>query len=173
MGKGYGMPLSNAAEPAAEFCMTIDDVYLTLHQAARSFPGGIRALAQRLGRREKTLYSKLDPHDEAHEPTLGEFVALLMCVGESDQVEVLDRLCAVFGYSVSTRVRAREASLTHAVLRSVKEQADVAQAVADALADGSIDVSERAQIMREISDARRSLAVIENTLAADVGVDAQ
>lgn len=145
--------------------MTLDDTYLALHQAAREHPGGIRALARQLGKREKTLYSKLDPHDEAHEPGLGEFAALVLCLDESARTEVLERFLGIFDYTLGTRVRERAESPVLAVLRSVDEHADVVRAVEQALAnDGRIDAAERNRILRECAEARRALQILENTL---------
>lgn len=152
--------------------VTLDDLYLTLHQAARGHNGGIRALAQRLGKREKTLYSKLDPRDETHEPALGEFVAMVLCFSPETQAEILDRFAGIFGLGVGTRVQAYSDSLVRAVLRSVSEHADVVRAVELALEDGVIDVAERTLILREISEARRALAVLENSLDHQAGGDA-
>jgi len=144
--------------------MGLDDTYLALHLAARAHDGGIRALARQTGKREKTLYSKLDPADETHEPTLGEFTALVLCFDKVTQAEILDRFVGIFGLSVNTRVQARSDSLVQAVLHSVTEHADVVRAVEQALEDGTVDARERTRILREISEAKRALAVLENSL---------
>ena len=145
--------------------MTLDDLYLTLHRAAREHEGGIRAIARQIGRREKTLYSQLDPADETHEPGLGALVAILQCLDEPARVEVLDVLVGMFGYSLATRPQERAESLVGAVLHAVQEHADVAGAVEAALADdGRIDRHERVAILRECAEARRAIQVLENTV---------
>ena len=146
--------------------MTLDDTYMALHRAARAHDGGIRALARQTGKREKTLYSKLDPHDETHEPTLGEFSALLMCLHESSRLEVLETFVAMFGLGLVTRTTQQSLSLVQGVLDAVAEHADIARTVNDALADDCITPAERAEILRECAEARRAIQVLENTVRA-------
>ncbi len=148
--------------------MTLDDLYLALHGACRAHEGGIRAIARQIGRREKTLYSQLDPHDETHEPGLGALVAILQCLDESAQVDVLDTLVGIFGYVLATRPQEQADTVVRAVLLSVREHADIAAAVESALAgDGRIDSSERAAILRECAEARRAIQILENTLTRE------
>jgi hypothetical protein len=146
--------------------MTLDDTYLALHRAARAHDGGIRALARQTGKREKTLYSKLDPHDETHEPTLGEFAALLMCLDEVARLEVIEAFVAMFGLGLTTRTTRQSLSLVQGVLDTVAEHADIARTVNEALADGEITPRERADILRECAEARRAIQVLENTVRA-------
>ena len=144
----------------------MDDLFLSLHQTARRADGGISGLARRLGKREKTLLSKLDPADDTHQPTLGEFVAIL---GDTGDLAPLEVLCAMFGCRLLTRTRERAESVMHAVLAAAGEQGDVIKAVQEALSDGRLTARERDQILREIADARRALTVLENTLLAREG----
>ncbi|HEB94347.1 MAG TPA: hypothetical protein ENI94_12980 [Gammaproteobacteria bacterium] len=148
--------------------MTLDDLYLALHRACRAHDGGIRAIARQIGRREKTLYSQLDPHDETHEPGLGALVAILQCLDAPAQVDVLDALVGIFGYGLATRTKEQAGTVVQAVLHAVREHADIAAAVESALAnDGRIDSHERAAILRECTEARRAIHVLENTLTGE------
>lgn len=141
----------------------MDELFLALHQSARRADGGICGLARRLGKREKTLLSKLDPADDTHQPTLGEFVAIL---GDTGDLAPLEVLCAMFGCKLATRTRERAESVMHAVLAAAGEQGDVIKAVQEALSDGRLTARERDQILREVAEARNALVVLENTLLA-------
>ncbi len=143
----------------------MDDLILALHAAARRYPGGISALARELGKREKTLLSKLDPADDFHLPHIGEFQAILHRLGDEDRAQILDLFGAPFGGRYVTRTQSCSTSLTHAVLQAVAEHGDVVRAIDDALAnDGLIDARERTRILREIAEARRAIGILENTL---------
>ena len=141
---------------------SLDDLFITLHQAARRFAGGISALARKLGKREKTLLSKLDPHDDLHQPTVGEFVQIVDMTGDLTPLSVL---CEMLGAQLVTRTSETRQSVPMAVRHAASEHGDVMRAVEQALADGLIEASESAQIRREIQEARHALAVLENTLA--------
>ena len=139
----------------------LDDVFVALHRSARRAPGGISGIARRLGKREKTLLNKLDPSDDTHQPTLGEFVAILSVTGD---LQPLHELAALFGVSLSTRSKDRGPSVAQAVMRSMAEHGDVVRAVEMALRDGVISDDERAAILREIFELRHAMTVLENTL---------
>jgi len=139
----------------------LDDVFFALHRSARRSPGGISGIARKLGKREKTLLNKLDPNDDTHQPTLGEFVAILSVTGD---LQPLQELAALFGVSLSTRTRECDASVTQAVMHAMAEHGDVVRAVEQALRDGVISDEERAVILREIFELRRAMTILENTL---------
>lgn len=142
----------------------MDDVLIALHFHARRYRGGICALARELGKREKTLLSKLDPADDTHQPTIGEFAALLHRLDEPARVEILERFTGMFGLALATRHAGLAESVTQAVLHSISEHADIVREVERALEDGEICEIERDRILRECGEARRALTVLENTL---------
>lgn len=146
----------------------MDDVILALHAAVRRRKGGITRMAQQLGKREKTLFNKLDPADDTHQPTIGELIAILHLLDEPDRSEVIDRFCAIFGGSFTTRSREIAADLTQAVIHSVGEHADVVREFERAIEDGRVDYRERQRILRECSESRRAIQRIENTLLQEV-----
>jgi len=142
----------------------MDDVLIALHQSARRRKGGISGLARELGRQEKTLLSKLNPDDDAHQPTMGEFVALLHRFERREVQEVLGRMVSMFGYELATRTKGAAPSVLQAVLHAVAEHADIVREVEASIADGEISGVERGRILRECSEARRAIVHLENTL---------
>lgn len=142
----------------------MDRVFFALHLTAKQAKGGLSGLARRLGKREQTLINKLNPMDDVHQPNIGELVAI---VDDTDDTAPIEALCALFGGRFVTRCGDRVGGLMQAVLQADTEHGDVARAIHQALADdGEIDARERAAIMREISEARRALTILENELMA-------
>jgi len=139
----------------------LDEVFVALHQVALRSKGGITGLANRLGKRQQVLINKLNPADDIHQPTLGEFSAI---IGATGDVGPLELLCAVHGGRFVTRAEERSGSVLEALLHAVSEQGDVVRAVERAMADGQISDRERVEILREIAEERHALTVLENTL---------
>ena len=141
----------------------MDRIYIALHQAALDAEGGITGVARRLGKRQQTLINKLNPLDCTHEPTVGEFVAVMMDTGDTT---ALESLCALFGGQFVTRPQGRMDSVLAAVVHANNEHADIGRAVEECIADGEIDGDKAARIYREISEARRAINIAENTIRA-------
>ncbi len=144
----------------------MDQLFIALHQSALKAEGGISGIARRLGKRELTLIGKLNPNDDTHQPTIGEFVSILMDTGDLSPLEVL---CEMFGGQFATRPRESRPSLAEALLHAAAEQGDVCRAAEEAVADGRLDRDEIARLRREIAEARRALLVLENTVREQAG----
>ena len=121
-------------------------------------------MARELGKREKTLMSKLDPADDLHQPTLGEFVAILHRLEQRDVEEILERITGMFGYGLATRPTECADHIMTGVIHAASEWGDVMRAVDEAMEDNRIDAEERASIMRECSEAKRAITALENHL---------
>ncbi len=144
----------------------MDMLFLTLHQSALKAQGGISGVARRLGKRELTLIGKLNPNDDLHQPTIGEFVSILMDTGDTSPLEIL---CEMFGGQFMTRPKERGNSVAQAVLHAASEHGDVCRVAEEALADNKLDNIEVARLRKEISEARRALMILENTLTNQAG----
>ncbi|WP_022949546.1 phage regulatory CII family protein [Methylohalobius crimeensis] len=144
----------------------MDALFIALHQSAIKVKGGISGIARRLGKREHTLLIKLNPNDDLHQPTVGEFVSIMMDTGD---LSPLETLCEMFGGQFSTRPQESKQDLPMAVLHSSVEYGDVCRAVEEALADGRLDETEAARLRKEVSEARRALLVLENTVKEQAG----
>ncbi len=107
------------------------------------------------------MHGKVNPTDETHEPSIGDFVAILDDVGDTTPLDVL---CGIFGGQFTTKTQASGASIMSAVLRAGSEQGDVSRVIEAALADGELTDAERVKIKREIDDARKALTMLENTI---------
>ncbi|MEJ1396385.1 MAG: phage regulatory CII family protein [Candidatus Sedimenticola sp. (ex Thyasira tokunagai)] len=140
----------------------MDDLYLALHNSAASAKGGITGVAKRMGWKVQRTINKVNPNDEHDEPKLGEFVAIL---NDSENLQPIEVLCEMFGGRFATRTHESRGTVIEAVLHASSEHGDIHHAIEGALAnDGVIDASEMLEILKEISEARDALAVLENTV---------
>jgi hypothetical protein len=146
-----------------DFIADLDDVFFALHAAAKRSAGGISGLARRMGMREFTLHSKLNPHDDSHQPKVGEALAIMLDSGDTTPLEVM---CAMFGGRFATRSKHVADSLVAAALQATKEHGDVAAAIEDALADGVVSVEERMRVRQELAALRYAIDVLGNTFDA-------
>ncbi|MEJ1463343.1 MAG: phage regulatory CII family protein [Candidatus Sedimenticola sp. (ex Thyasira tokunagai)] len=140
----------------------MDDLYLALHNSAARAKGGITGLARRKGWRVQTAINKVNPHDQNAEPKVGEFIAILQDSGDTMPLEIM---CSMFGGRFTTRINESRRTVLEAVLHAASEQGDIPRAIDTAMADdGKIDAGEMLEILKEISEARDALSVLENTV---------
>jgi len=139
----------------------MDRLFIALHTAALNFkPNGVSGLARSMGKRENTFATKLNPTDDLHQPTIGEFVSIVDRTGDTTPLEVL---CEMFDGKFVTKTSESHDSVMAAVLHAVSEGGDVCRAVEESL-PGGIDEKERERINREISEQIHSLTVLKNTV---------
>lgn len=142
-----------------------------LYQACRRYPGGIEALAQRVGIKADTLYKKLrmavDTHHLGYD---GELSDVLMCLQEAQVAgwsDTIHAICWRHGHlavPVPTLDGHEDAeAFTEGMVRSVKEHAEALAAIGDSLKGGTaaerkVDAREMARIEREVEQAMSALA---------------
>ena len=141
-----------------------EDFAHALSRAAKQYPGGISGLASELGMSASNLYSKLDPNDELHQPSLPLLITILHKLDRSHTGEVLDALSGMFGFQLATRCRQQAATVSSGAIHAMSEFGDVVRAVESAIDDGHINDHERRTILRESAEARQALIALENTL---------
>jgi hypothetical protein len=142
----------------------IEDLSYELNKAARRY--GITKMARESDKRAASLQKKLDPAEEAHGLTISEFILVQTKVLEAfGEVGPIETLCRILGGQFTTRHSQTAESLLDAILIASKEQGDVGEAIRKALGnDGVIDSKEKANIKKEIREARKALDVIENVI---------
>ena len=111
------------------------DVLDVAHLTAQSFPGGVPALAQRMGVSANTLQHKLNPSNTTHHLTLKEALLLQLITGN---VAVLHAMAKQLGYCC-TRVTPDQSQgcPVEAFMRFQTEVAELTRAAADALGQGA------------------------------------
>ena len=134
-----------------------------LYKVARAYPGGLEALAQRMGISVNVLRNKLAPHIESHYPSFEELSKIIeLCVAASvkDAQLPLHALLGRHGmaaFVVPTPAQVSRDDLSQTVCRVMSQIGDVAEAVSSALMDGVITSAEADLIEREFQGALTAL----------------
>jgi len=125
------------------------------HKTVKEYPGGAEALATRLvtvnERGEErpmsgaVLRNKVNPNNTTHHLTLAEASEIMAL---TDNHRILHALAAEHGYVLRRVEGAPSGSVVTAILAVSARQGDLAQAVAESLADGQITPNEAIEIGR-------------------------
>lgn len=134
-----------------------------LYMSVRAYPGGVEAMAQRLGKSSAVLYSKLRPGVDTHHISFEEAAEIVeLCA----QAHVPNAFAALHAFNwrlshacfpVPVELDANPAELIQNVCRAVKEFGDVASCVSESTADGVIDAREFARIEKEFEGVYAAL----------------
>lgn len=140
-----------------------------LYDRAKKYPGGIEALASRLGVSAKGLYNKFEHNNDTHHLRHDEFestIALLAAANVPDAFAPLRALCWRFdhvGVHVPSLSTVPDSDLARDVVRVAAETGDVARRADEAIRDdGVIDSREWGEIDREIEEAVRALITMRD-----------
>lgn len=134
-----------------------------LYTVARSYPGGIDALAQSMGISVNVLRNKLAPSIATHYPSFEEvstIVELCQRAGVADAHLPLHALLVRHGmaaFVVPVPERTGADDLSQTVCRVMSQVGAVAEAVSSALMDGKVTVAEADLIEREFQGALSAL----------------
>ncbi len=137
-----------------------------LYLVARAYPGGIEALAQRMGKTANVLYNKLRPGVDTHYPSfeeVSEIIELCAAAGVANATLPLHALCARHGlvaFAFPDAAHASDDDLTRAVCDAVKEMGDVTGAIGGALADGQFSAVEIDKIEQEIQQVMGAIGAL-------------
>lgn len=144
-----------------------------LYIAARAYPGGVEALAQRMSIRIDTLYKKLRPAVETHHVNyeeLSEIVEHLETVG---RVDMADLALQAFNWRhgrVTVRlpdVQAEAGELFQQVLEIMREEGVLASHINEALKDDNeISDGELQTIEKDLQQCIEALVVLRNKVRA-------
>ena len=130
-----------------------------LYKIARTYPGGLEALAGRMGVSVNVLRNKLAPGIESHYPSFEELsmiVELCHQAGVKDAHLPLHALLSRHGmaaFVIPEPDQVSEDDLSQTVCRVMSRVGDVAEAVSTALIDGVITDAEADLIEREFQSA--------------------
>jgi hypothetical protein len=139
----------------------MDQLDIAIHGTAHDAPGGLPALARRMGVHEQVLRNKVCPTTDSHKLNLREAVAMMDL---SNDDRILEVLAELRGYTLSRKELPDAASIVEAVLSTNTEQGDVSRAIRDAISDGKITEQERSAITAQIHKAHASLDVLNSTV---------
>lgn len=138
-----------------------------LYKACRAYPGGIEAMAVRLGVKTQVLYSKLrqqvDSHHVHFDSELSEMLFYLKDAHVSGWEDVLHAFCWRHGH-VAVRIpdaAMDDDTMMGAICISVKEHGEAIACIGHGLLDDTITQHEMASIEREIEGAMSALAALQ------------
>ncbi|WP_332852636.1 phage regulatory CII family protein [Duganella sp. S19_KUP01_CR8] len=134
-----------------------------LYKVARSYPGGIDALAQAMGISVNVLRNKLAPTIASHYPSFEEVSAVVdLChqAGVADAHLPLHALLVRHGmaaFVVPSPEKIGDDDLSQTVCKVMSQVGAVAEAVSTALLDGKVTAAEADLIEREFQGALSAL----------------
>ncbi len=141
----------------------MDDLDLAIYQTAHDYPGGVPALAKRLGGcNAGTLQNKVDPAMQGHRLNIYEARAIMLATGDH---RILKALADDLGYvliPVGDRQGTSDVDLLTAYAQLDKERGDVGQRLREALEDGRLTYEEVRRVRRE---AREEIEALQELLA--------
>lgn len=140
------------------------DVMDAAYHTAHSFPGGVPALAQRMGMSQNTLAHKVSLHNDTHHLSLREAVAMQEV---SQDKRITQAICCALG-GVFIDLQADQKSTTMAtVMNMAKEFGEVLASVNAAVADGEVNLNEMHDCERQAAEL---IAALNATLATVRGL---
>lgn len=134
-----------------------------LYKVARAYPGGLEALATRMGVSVNVLRNKLAPGIESHYPSFEELSVIIEFCHEAGVKEAHMPLHALLSrhgmaaFVIPEQDEVSEDDLSQTVCRVMSQVGDVAEAVSTALLDGVITDAEADLIEREFQGALTAL----------------
>ena len=127
------------------------DVHDALYKAAHEYPGGVEALAVRMGKVPQVMRNKLNPNTATNVISLAEFDMALPILG----YEPLRALAAAHGFALfqMSEGEASDQAVLEMFAALVGSHGNVGTEIYTALADGRIEAHE----MKRINDAARAV----------------
>lgn len=145
------------------------DIYDAIYQAAHDFPGGVAALAARMGCSSNTLNHKVSTTNDTHHLTVAEFNKLLDFTGNYAPLHALNLQHHHVAHALPADTLGDD-NLTQAAARACKEFGEFLTAVNSAVADHRVTTNERRRIERElgqmIAAAGQLLACVQSKTPA-------
>lgn len=144
-----------------------------LYMAARAYPGGVEALAQRMGMAAHVLYKKLRPAVDTHHANYEEVSEIVEHLEEAGKSDMADLALQAFNWRharVTVRlpdIKTEAGELFHQVLQIMREEGELASHINDALNnDGKISDSELQTIEKDLQECIEALVVLRNKVRA-------
>lgn len=136
------------------------DVLDAAYHTAHEHPGGVPAVAQRMGVSANTLQHKVSLTNDTHHLSLREAVALQEVTGDA---RILHAMAGSLGYACVSLHADGNSTTLEQVMHMAKEFGEVLGVVNDAVADGTVTPNE----MRDCENkAAELIAALNGTLAA-------
>lgn len=139
----------------------MDMLDIAIHSTAHDAPGGLPALARKMGLHEQVLRNKVCSTTDTHKLNLREALAMMELTNDD---RILYQMAEMRGFTLERKTLPDAKSIVTAVLAADAEQGDVARAIMTAIADGKLTVQEKADIARHIIEAQQTLDALNSTV---------
>lgn len=133
------------------------DVRDAAYHTAHSFPGGVPALAQRMGMSQNTLAHKVSLHNETHHLTLREAVTMQEV---SQDKRIAQAMCAALGGVFVDLSCDGKSTTMEQVMHMAKEFGDVLGSINGAVADGEVTPNEMQECERQAAELMAALNAV-------------
>lgn len=147
----------DGAEASSPGISIEDAAYHTGHD----FPGGVPALALRMGINANTLQCKLDPNIATHKLSLREAQDMMSFAGDD---RILHALAAARGHVALALGAVSTGQTIGDVMRTVKEFGELLQAVNAAVADERVTLNEMRECERQFAEVMAAGNALMGTL---------
>jgi hypothetical protein len=141
---------NESGELPEHIAMPMQDVRDAAFRIGRTFPGGLPALAQRMGLPYSTLQKKLSPNDESRLLAVDEAVAIQVVAQRYDVLYAM--AWSLNHVAVPLPADVSRDGLGMALANIGKEVGDVFRVAQEVLADGDVSPNERRKITAEVSE---------------------
>lgn len=133
------------------------DIHDAAYHLAHDYPGGVPALAQRMGKSANTLNSKVSLNDQIHHLTLREAVVMQEISGDA---RILHAMAGALGYTcVSLRCESAPSTMEQ-VMHMAQEFGEVLGAVNQAVSDGRVTPREMHECERQAAELTAALNAV-------------
>lgn len=139
----------------------VQDVDDAAYALAHNFPGGVPALAQRMGVSPNTLQSKVNPNLDTHKVSLREAVLMQAVAGDP---RILHAMAAALDHVALPTRCITEDDLTAVMARIGAEVGDVFREVQLVLSDRRVTLNERRRVAGQVAEAVQALAAVLKVL---------
>ena len=137
----------------------VDAAYHTAH----GHPGGVQALALRMGMSANTLTHKVNPNNTTHHLTLREAVTMQHMSGN---VAVLQAMAEALGYVCVKAKPAASGDPLRQVMEMSAEFADVLHAASDAISAGQVTPNAMRRFDYRVAELQAAANAVAGTLRA-------
>lgn len=139
--------------------MNIEDA---AHRIGHEYPGGAKALAERMGIRQAVFNSKLNPNTTTHHLTLLESVRMQQLAGRCD---ILYAMAEALDHVVLPKPQVADEDVGHALARTCAEFGDYLREVDASMKDARVSANERKRLERELVEMIAAATRLQAVLA--------
>ena len=139
------------------------NIQYAAHRVGHEAPGGVAALAPRMGMKEAVLNSKINPNTLTHHLSIQEMVRMEQLTGRND---MLIAHAESLGYVAIPMPAATECDISHAIAMTCAEFGDYLRTVDEAWQDKDISKNEVSKLEKELVEMISAAVRLQAMLTA-------